>query len=146
VISVAFDRTSLSLSALTIGTSPADDFWLPGDGISWPHFGRRKDRAPASRYMDGPGALLARVADVGTFPLAFYATGDTTADVETNMAALHAAVDQWTYDLTLTVDGAAQTFAAECADDEIAWGDIDSGMVRARIVRGSVVVPLLGVS
>src|SRR5690349_25051354 len=129
MISVAFDRTSLSLSTLTIGTSPTDDFWLPEDGISWPHFGRRKDRAPASRYIAGPGALLARVADQGTFPLSFYATGDTTAEVETNMAALQAAVDQWTYDLTLPVDGAAQSFTAGCADEEIAWGDIGSGVV-----------------
>lgn len=146
VLQAILARDSLSLADLTIGTSPTDDFWLPEDGISWPHFGRRKDRAPVSRYVDGPGALLSRVADAGTFPLAVYATGDTDAEVVANMAVLQAAVDQWTYDLTLVTGSASQAFTAECADDEIAWGDIDSGMVRARIARGSVVIPLVGAS
>jgi hypothetical protein len=141
-ISVVFDRAALSLADLTITGEHGGDLWLPGDGIEWPRFPRRKDRAPASRYLSGPGALLGRVADLGTFPLTVYAGGDTSAEVETNKAIIQAAVDQWSYELTLTVDGAAQTYTAECVDDEIAWGDIDPGMVRARICRGTVAIPL----
>jgi hypothetical protein len=141
-ISVTFDRTVLSLADLTITGTPGGDFWLPEDGVEWPRFPRRKDRAPASRYLSGPGALLGRVADLGTFPLPVYVGGDTSAEVETNKAIIQAAVDQWSYELTLTVDGAAQVFTAECVDDEIAWGEIDSGMVRAHICRGSVAIPL----
>lgn len=79
---------------------------------------------------------------MGVFPLAIYAGGDTDEEVWANCEALQAAVDQWTYDLTLDVGEATRTFTAECVDDEIDWGDIDSGMVRARICRGSVTIPL----
>jgi hypothetical protein len=141
-ISVALDRTALSLSALTITGTPGGDFWLPEDGVEWPRFPRRKTRAPASSYLSGPGALLARVTDLGTLPLPVYVGGDTHAEVETNKAVLQAAVDQWSYELTLTVEGVGYVFTAECVDDEIAWGEIDSGMVRARICRGTVAIPL----
>lgn len=141
--SVTFDRTSLSLGDLVAGApSSSSDYWLPSAGISWPKFSRRKTRAPAPPHIAGDGALLARVAGMGLFPLTVYATGDTTAEVETAKAALQAAVDQWTYDLTLEVDGVSQSFTAECVEDEIDWGEIDSGMVRAHICRGTVNIPL----
>lgn len=143
-LTVTLDRTSLTLGDLTIGAwSTSATFWVPEDGTNWPRFGRRKTRAPASPYLDGPGALLARVLDAGTFPFAFYAGGDTDAELEASMAEVQTAVDQWTYDLTLAVASGSRSFTAECVDEAIDWGEIDSGMVRARIVRGSVVIPLL---
>jgi len=142
MISVAFDRTALTLPTLTITSTPGGDFWIPEDGTEWPRFPRRKERAPAVRYIAGPGALLARVSDLGTFPLTVYAAGDTDGEVWDNREALQAAVDQWMYDLTLTVGSASRAYTAECVDDEIAWGEIDSGMVRRRICRGTVSIPL----
>jgi hypothetical protein len=141
-ISVAFDRTALSLSTLTVTSTPGGDFWLPEEGLEWPRFPRRKERSPAVRYLEGDGALLGRARGMGLFPFPIYVGGDTTAEVETNKAIIQAAVDQWTYDLTLTVDGSALAYTAECAEDDIAWGPIDSGMVRAHICRGSLTIPL----
>lgn len=140
-ISVAFSRTSLTLSTLTVTNTPGGSFWLPEDGVEWPRFGRRKEHSPPSRYLSGR-TLLARVSDVGTLPLNIYAGAASTSALETLKAELQTAVDQWTYDLILTVDGAAVTYTAECVDDDIAWGDIDSGRVRAHIARGTVAIPL----
>ena len=139
-MSVVFDRTALTLGDLTISNTPGGDYWLP-EGVEWPRFGRRKEFAPPSPYLSGR-TLLARVSDVGLLPLTIYVGGSTTSEVETQKAALQAAVDQWSYDLTLTVDGVSADFTAECADDDITWGAIDSGMVRAHICRGSLTIPL----
>lgn len=142
-IAVTFDRTVLSLADLVIGApSPSSDFWIPEEGISYPKFARRKTRAPGPPHIDGPGALLARVSDIGLFPLTVYAGADTDEALWDAREALQAAVDQWSYDLTLEVGDATRTFTAECVDDEIDWGEIDSGMVRARICRGSIAIPL----
>lgn len=139
--SVAFDRTALTLTTLTIANTPSGSFWLPEDGTEWPRFGRRKEYAPPSRYLAGR-TLLASVSDVGTLPLTVYAKAATTTALETLKAELQTAVDQWSYTLTLTVDGAAATYTAECVDDDIAWGELDSGKVRAHFARGSVAIPL----
>lgn len=141
-LSVALGRSSLSLSTLTITGTPGGDFWLAQEGISWPRFPRQKDRAPSVRYLDGPGALLARTRGLGTFPLTVYAGGDTTAGVIANQDVIQAALDQWSFSLTLSIDSEDRTYTAECVDDEIDWGGIDPGMVRARICRGTVAVPL----
>lgn len=140
-ISVAFTRTALTLPTLTVTNTPGGTYWIPEEGTEWPRFGRRKTHAPPSPYVAGR-VLLARVTDVGTLSLTVYASAATTSALEDAKAALQAAVDQWTYTLTLTVDGDAQAFTAECCDDEITWGEVDSGMVRAFIARGSVVIPL----
>jgi hypothetical protein len=142
LIAVTFSRTSLTLLDLLADSTPTGDYVIPEDGTSWPKFGRRKERAPAVRYLSGPGTLLARVSDLGTLPLTVYVQGDSDTEVETNKAALQAAVDQWSYGLTLAVGTASRSFTAECVDDDIDWGEIDSGMVRARICRGSVSIPL----
>jgi hypothetical protein len=141
MLSVSFDRTALSLSALTITETPGGSYWLPEQGAEWPRFSRRKEYAPAVRYLGGR-TLLARVADVGTLPLTVYARAASGSALDTLKAALQTAVDQWMYDLTLTIDGVAVTYTAECVDDDIAWGEVDSGMVKAHLARGTVAIPL----
>ena len=142
MFSASFDRTALSLPALTITETPGvGSFWFPEDGNEWPRFSRRKEYAPNVRYLGGR-TLLARVSDVGTLPLNVYAQASTGSALDALKAALQATVDQWTYDLTLTVDGVSATYTAECVDDDIAWGEITAGMVKAHMVRGSFAVPL----
>lgn len=141
--SVSLDRTTLTLDPLEAGAPSAlSSFWLPEQGTSWPTFTRRKTRAPASTYLEGDGALLARVAGMGVLPLTVYVGGDTDEEVWAAREEWQAAVDQWAYDLTLTVGSASRLYLAECVDEEVNWGEIDSGMVRARICRGSVTIPL----
>lgn len=140
VLSVGIDRTSLTLSALTITEDFSQTYWIAG--VEWPKFPRRKQRSGPSPYINGPGTLLANVRDLGVLPLTIHAQAATSSALETAKTALQAAVDQWTYTLTLTVDSGAHAYTAECADDDIAWGEIDSGMVRAFVARGSLVIPL----
>lgn len=141
-ISVVLSRTALTLDPLTISQDfTGTTYWLPNGDLEWPRFTKRKEHAPPSRYLSGR-TLLSRVDDTATLPLVIYATAGTSSALDTAKTALEAALNQWTYSLTLTVDGVARTYTAECADDDISWGAIDSGMVRAKLARGSVVIPL----
>lgn len=143
MLSVTIDRTSLGTSALTLLDFPSgtSSIWIPKDGIEWPRFGRRKEYAPNVRYLSGR-TLLARVSDIGTLPLTVHAEAASSAALDALKAQLQAAVDQWMYDLTLTVDGVAATYTAECVDDDIAWGDINSQQVGAHLALGTFAVPL----
>jgi len=140
IASVTIDRTALSLPDLVIDGDPFGvDFHLPEDGIGRANFALRKTYAPDSELFGGK-QLLSFVRDLGSVSLRIYAHGTSTADLEANRAALDAAFSQWAYELTLTVDGVAQTF---WADPELpTWEPLDSGMAGAFMAVASVVVPL----
>ena len=60
--------------------------------------------------------------------------------MEANKALLEAALSQWAYTITTTVDGVATAYNAEpCIPT---WGPVEAGMVRARLARASVSVPV----
>lgn len=138
--SVTFSRTSLSLPDLVIGGDPnASNFHLPEDGADRPNMLMRRTYAPDSAYVGGR-QMLAAVRDAGSIPLVIYVHATTAALLETAKDELEAATSQWTYDLTLTVNGQARTWAA---DPELpTWGALDSGMVKAHLARASIVIPL----
>lgn len=141
MISLTFDRTSLSLAPLVITDNPhGTTLHLPEDGLVWPAFGTRRTYAPDSPHEAGR-VLLAAVADATEIPVTIYAHGDTTTALNAAKAELEAAVAQWSYGLTLTVDGATHIYRAEIVLD-VPWGPIDSGMVRAHMARTSFSIPL----
>jgi hypothetical protein len=141
VISLTFDRTSLSLPPLVVTSNPhGTTLHIPEDGLTWPAFGTRRTYAPDSPHEPGR-VLLAAVADATELPVTIYAHADTTAALEVAQAELEAACAQWSYDLTLTVDGAAHVYRAEIVLG-VPWGPIDSGMVRAHMARTSFSIPL----
>lgn len=141
MIELSIDRATLSLAPLVITENPFGTKWhIPEDGITWPSFDTRRTYAPDSAYASGR-TLLAAVLGEGDLPLTIYAHGDTTTELEASKAELAAAVAQWSYDLTLTVDGAVRTYSAELVLD-LPWGSIDSGMVRAHMARTSFSIPL----
>lgn len=138
-VSLTIDRTALSLADLVIGTDWAGAFHLPEDGVGRGNFSIRRTYAPNSRLIGGQ-QLLSAVTDLGSLPLRIYAHGTSTADLAMNMAALDAALSQWAYQITLTVDGVSQTW---WADPELpTWGPVDSGEVAAHIAVASVSVPI----
>lgn len=142
MISLTFDRTSLSLSPLVVTDNPfGTTLYLPEDGLVRPAFGTRYTRTPVSAYESGNGDLLAAVREATDLPVTVYAHADTTAALEAAKAELEASVAQWSYDLTLTVDGAVRTYSAEILLD-VPWGPVDSGMVRAHMARASFSIPL----
>lgn len=138
--SLTFDRSALELDDLVIDGDPfAGSFHLPEDGLEWPAFKFRYGYAPESRDVPGR-TLLAAVLDASSLPAVIYAHADTTAALKAAQAELEAAVSQWSYDVTLTVDGQSWTWAADPSWPS--WGPIDSGMVRARLSRASLVIPI----
>lgn len=140
MISVTISRTDLALADLTFSGDPAGDFHVPEDGVRWPRVAMRKIYAPESEFIAGR-VKLAQVEGVADYPVTLYVHGDTTADVFTNMDALEAAVCQFEFDLTITIDGQSRTYRAE--GDFPDWGEVDSGMVRAHLAKGTVVFNLL---
>lgn len=141
MISLSFDRTSLSLSPLVITSSPfGTSLHIPEDGVTWPVFETRRDYAPDSNFATGR-MLRSAVLGAGDLPLTIYAHGDTTAALEAAKAELAAAVAQWSYALTLTVDSAAHAYTAEVVLD-LPWGPVDSGMVAAHMASTSFSIPL----
>lgn len=128
------------LADLVITNDPhAGNFHLPEDGLERPGFTMRRTYAPDSAYFPGR-TLLAAVADASTLPVIIYAHATTSALLVTAMAELEAALTQFAYDITLSIDGQAKTWLA---DPELPqWGAIDSGMVRAHMARASVVIPI----
>lgn len=140
-LSVTIDRTSLSLSPLVITDFPTPDlpWWLPEDGVAEPAWAYRTTEAPESAFM--PGAQpLAAVLDASSLPLNIYAQAVPTATLPTVKAILELAVSQFRYAITVTVDGDAKTYAAYPSFPQ--WGQVDSGMVAAKIARCSITIPI----
>lgn len=141
MISLAFDRSSLSLAPLVITSDPfASALYLPEDGLVWPVFETRRKYAPDSDYEDGR-TLLAVTRGATELPLTIYARAASGLALNAAKAELAAAVGQWSYAITLTVDSVAHTYAAEVVLD-LPWGAIDSGMVAAHMARTSFSIPL----
>lgn len=138
--SATFDRTSLSLSPLVIGSNPyLDDFHMAEDDATWPSFKMRRAYAPDSDFVEGK-QLLTAVRDAGEIALTIYAHTSTTALLVTAMDKLEAATSQFTYDFTLTVDGVARTYVAHAELPK--WGALDSGMVKAHLMKATITIPL----
>lgn len=140
-VSVTIDRTSLSASPLVISNVvSAGDYHLPEEAVDGlrPDFKMRRTYADDSPWVGGR-QLLAAVSDASTLPLTFYAHASTQALLEAAITAAEAAFSQFVYTLTLTVGGQTRSWSAE---PELPTWSADSGMVRAKLIRGSVVIPL----
>lgn len=139
MLSLAIDRTSLSLATLTISDSPAGAMWLPEDGIGRPAKTRRNAYATPGRFMHGQ-ILSASTLEHSALPVQVYCRAASSAALRVLEDELEAALGQFTYTSVLTVDGVDDTWRCDPAD--IAWGLVDSGMVRGKISRASVVIPV----
>jgi hypothetical protein len=140
VISVSIDRPSLSLPPLVISQDFTAGLYLPEDGAVWPNFETRRTYASDSAYVSGR-MLLAAVQGAAELPLTIYAKAASGAALEASKAELEAALGQWSYALTLTVDSVAHVYRAEVVLG-LPWGPIDSGMVAAHMARTSFSIPL----
>jgi hypothetical protein len=144
--SVTIDRSSLSLGALVIDGNPTatspngGKYHLTEEACTWPSFSMRRRYAPDSEELDGK-QVLGAVKDEGQMTLKFIAHRVTTADLAASVAELEAAFSQLSYNLTVVIDGVTiGTFEAHSELPQ--WGELDSGKVRAKLVTGTVVVPL----
>lgn len=140
-LSVTIDRTGLSLSPLVITDYPTPDlpWWLPENGVAEPAWTYRNTEAPESAYMPGT-QLLGAVLDASALPLTVYAQAVPGATLPTLKAILELAVSQFRYAITVSVDGDSKTYAAFPSFPQ--WGQIDSGMVAAKIASCSLTIPI----
>lgn len=138
MIVVTIERADVA--DLVIDSNPyAGALHIPEDGVGEVGWTYRRTYAPDSAYVPGK-MLLAAVRDAASLPLSIYAHGDDTADVEAAKALLEAATTQWAYVVTVSVDGVSSTYNAEpCIPT---WGPVDTGMVRARLARCQLVIPV----
>lgn len=135
---VAINRDSLGLGELVIGTEPNTDYWLPEDGIGAPGYQHRRSYASAA-YVHGDLQTTA-VLEQSSLPLSIYIGGSTTAQLRNRTEALVAALRQFYFTVTVTVDDYAETWACDCAD--IGAASYVPGEVVAHIARREVTIPV----
>lgn len=115
-------------------------YHLTEENCTWPSFSMRREYGPDSKDLDGR-LVLGAVRDEGQMTLGLEVHRQTTTDVALSVAELEAAFSQLVYDLTVVIDGVTiGTYEAHAELPQ--WGELDSGKVRAKIVAGSIVIPL----
>lgn len=140
MLSVTFTRAALSLANLVIPDNPfSGDFHVPEDGVGAVDWDLRRGYAPDPAWRPGK-TLLSYVREASSLPLVIYAHAATSAALATAKTELEAAALQWSYDVTVTVDGVTEVFHCEPAIPR--WAPFDSGMVRAHMARCNLVIPV----
>lgn len=140
MIAITITRAALSLDPLVIASNPhGTTLHMPEDGLGAVGWDYRRSYAPDSDWQSGK-ALLSVVREASTLPLTVYAHDTSSAGLAAARAVLEAAVSQWAYDVTVTVDGVATTYHAEPAIPQ--WAPFDSGHVRAHIDQCQLVIPV----
>ncbi|HJR88833.1 MAG TPA: hypothetical protein VJ782_01570 [Aeromicrobium sp.] len=137
VIELSIDRTSLSAAPLVYTNEPGGNGWLDPDTAE-PMFAFRYRYAPDSDLQPG-SVLLGAVLEQSTLPAVIYLQAASTAALRVLKDELVEAVSQFAYDVTLTIDGDAQTFAADPVWPR--WVT-DSGMVEAHLARTALQIPV----
>lgn len=143
ILSLSLDRTSLSLSPLLIYPNRAQGpFWISGaagDEVDEPDFVYRYNYAPDSAYVAGK-VLLAAVLDQATLPAVVRVLGTSATDLATKKAELRAALGQFSYSITLSLNGVASTFSADCSTP--AWGAVQRWMQVGFTARAVLTIPV----
>lgn len=138
--SITFTRTSLSLADLVITDDPnAGDFWLPEEGLEEPDVTYRYTYMPDSRDIAG-SELVQAVQEHSRIPVLIYVKGTDAAALKANKQTLRDALGQFSYTTTLDIDGEVYAYRSDPTAPR--FGPVDSGMVRQRIARASVVIPV----
>ena len=138
-VSLTISRTSLSLADLVIDQDSTQPFWLPEDGLEEPDNDWRINYMPDHPDVHGKEKLSA-VLEHSAIPAVVYTKAADVATLAAQKAALAAALGQWSYTVTLNLNGATYAYSADPCGPR--WGAVDSGMVRAKIAKASVVIPV----
>ena len=137
MISVTFERSGADL---VIPDNPfSGGLHIDEGGVGAVGWDFRRGYAPDPSWRGGK-TLLSFVREATTLPLTIYAHAATSAALAAVKAELEAAAAQWSYDVTVTIDGVSEVFHCEPAIPQ--WGAADSGMVRAHLARASLVIPV----
>lgn len=135
---VSFDRTSLSLSAL-VASGAGPTYRITEEGLGRPAVTWRFSAMPDSPNVHGTERTGA-AKEESSLPLVIDVYSDTTAHLETACDALEAALSQFTYDTTVTVDGAAKVWS--CSPASWATGAIRAEDVNSFLRTYTINVPV----
>lgn len=138
MLSVTFARDGDDLVVPNVPAS-GTGLWLDEDGVGLVARDLRRTYAPDSAYCPGK-VLLAAVEEASAVPLTIYARADSAAALQALRVELEAAAAQWSYALTVTIDGVATVYNAEISLP--VWAAFDSGHVRAHLDRAQLVIPV----
>ena len=110
VTAASVTRTELALADLDLNDKTTYGVMAAGPGAkSW------RRQTAESPFMHGR-ALVGAVLDTEVAPLRIRVKGSTDSVLNTNLNALLRAFEQFTYDLTLTIEGVTYTWRCEPAD------------------------------
>jgi hypothetical protein len=113
-ITVSIDRTSLSLSALA-ATNDGATYQIAQDGLGDPGITWRKSTMPDSDDIHG-SEYVAAAKEQTSIPLEVIVKAASSSALKTARDALFAALSQFTYTVTVTVDGVSDVWTAGPAD------------------------------
>lgn len=139
---VSISRSGLSLPPLLIVGDPiasSAQFFVPVDGISTPDLSWRLTYAPDSAWIPSK-QLMSAVLESSSLPMTVVVRGESAAHLATLKAELAAAVSQFTYTTTVTVDGQAQAWS--CDPTYPQWGALSSGWSEKFMARAALVIPV----
>lgn len=107
---VSIDRTSLTLSALAI-TDDGATYQLKQDGLTRPAITWRLTSVPDSINIHGT-EYIGVAKEQTSIPLEVIVKSTTSSALNTAVVALETALSQFTYTVTVTVDGVAKVWTA----------------------------------
>lgn len=142
-LSVTISRAGLTLPDLFIsgeGPSEGSPFWVPADGISTPDLSWRYDYAPDSAWISGK-KLLAAVLEASSIPMTVM-VGPVASEVDLRAAKaeLEAAVSQFIYTTTITIDGVPTEWSCDPAFPQ--WGALTHAYTEKHLAQAALVIPV----
>ena len=106
---VTITRTLLSLSNLSIGSEGFSTYYIDKGGLGRVGKTPRETFADDSKWVNGR-LRTAVVREESVLPLTVRVQAASSSALDTAVEALDAALDQFVYDVTVTVDGVAKTY------------------------------------
>lgn len=110
---VSIDRSSLSLAALVVSDDGAT-YQIKQDGLTRPGITWRLTAAPDSADVHGT-EYVAAVKEQTSLPLDVIVKAASSAALDTACVALEDALSQFSYPVTVTVDGVAKVWSSSPA-------------------------------
>ncbi|HWU23093.1 MAG TPA: hypothetical protein VN088_16265 [Nocardioides sp.] len=138
--SVTIDRSALSLPSLIIGgTQTSQGIYLASDGLT--AVSRTFSRLIAQSPDFHGGVAYSATLEPSALPMHVYAASSTTAGVKALLDSLTQAVQaQWSYDVTVAVDGTTQTWS--CSPGDVTPDPWTAPFVDAHVLGISLSLPI----
>lgn len=135
-ISVSIDRTELGTTALSL--SSATGYEITADGYSEGDVTANNVYA-SSRWVDG-AAVTASKLEVANIQMRVKVTGTSATDLMTRIDAIRNALTQFSFSMTVSVNGASRVYACMAASS-FSTEPFNPAMIRNNIAYVSAVVP-----